>query len=107
MIADLKDVKVGDTLMYGQSYNRRMVVVERLTDTQIICGNVRFRKHDGKKIASNGWDASFARVPNDADLQELRFKELQQWFVRVAVTQANKHLFEQLRTDLKELENAG
>lgn len=104
MISDLSNVKVGDTLMYGQSYNRRMAVVERLTDTQIICGNVRFRKHDGKKVGSNGWDASWARVPNDADLSELRFKELQQWFTRVSVTEASKHLFEQLRIDLMELE---
>jgi len=66
-MADLSDVKVGDKIAYpnpcsgwsGPKVRNRLLTVDRVTPTQVVCGASKFHKLTGKMI---GGAASFDRV---------------------------------------------
>jgi hypothetical protein len=51
-VRDLSSVKVGDKVEYRtwESRDERFIEVTRITASQIICGEQRFRKSDGREI---------------------------------------------------------
>lgn len=101
---ELKDLKVGDSLIYGPPYHRRVVKVDRLTATQAICGHQKFEIKTGKLIGSTGWNTEYASVPSPKELKEVaqkqKMRELRSWLDRVTITPENLHLFEQLHKDV-------
>ncbi len=57
----LKNIRVGDKVVVdsrGLGFNRlQLRDIDRITETQIIIGPLRYRKTDGKRIGSRGFDA--------------------------------------------------
>lgn len=65
-MADLSDVKVGDKIAYQNPYSCwsgpkvaiRLLTVDKITPTQVVCGSDRFHKLTGKKIGSSNWGSA-------------------------------------------------
>lgn len=51
----LNDLKVGDTVLVCKRYGTTPTKVDRITATQIILGELRFKKSTGKLITSDQW----------------------------------------------------
>lgn len=109
-MGDLNNAKVGEFIIYGPSYDRKATKVDRLTATQVVSMGMNFRKADGKRIGSSGWDVDYAKIPGDAELKEVQQKqlirELSAWINSTKVNHENMHLFEKLRKDVWSLKVA-
>jgi len=89
---DLESVKVGDKVAYkeyhylGNYLGLRVMTVDRLTATQIVCGSMRFRKTDGRRDCT-GQDITLF-VPSVKEIEDSNaFKRqlceervLREWF---------------------------
>jgi hypothetical protein len=67
---NLENAKAGDMLIAGSLFSSqtRCLMVDRTTATQVICGNERFRKTDGKSVGTSGWHSYWARIPSAEEL---------------------------------------
>lgn len=74
----LSNVNVGDTLLWthGSSYARQqsLIVVERVTDTQIITKAKKFRKSNGNEIGKlkDSFYCSFVRTTTEEEIAKLK-----------------------------------
>lgn len=53
---ELKDLVVGDDVLVTGMYYRRIAKVDKVTKTQIIANNARFRRDSGWQCGSDSWD---------------------------------------------------
>lgn len=96
-MADLSSVKVGDKIAYhnpnsgwyGPKVANRLLTVDRITTTQVICGLNRFHKLTGKKIGSSNWGR--AEPATQELLDEINAQEK-----RVATWQKSRAVAEKL-----------
>jgi hypothetical protein len=77
-VKNLNNIKVGDELIrnisnYG-SINKQIVTVDRVTPTQIIIGNTRYRKDNGRALGYGDIRSTppWLTIPIDEDLDEIR-----------------------------------
>lgn len=77
MSGTLNDVKPGDKLLASAPYSSRLrvVTVDRVTQTQVICGADRFNKRTGRLVGSTGYHSSSAWVPTPEQLADERLRE--------------------------------
>jgi hypothetical protein len=75
----LENVQPGDTLIWHGNYGRskRIVVVKRITKTQIVVGLSKFRKSDGKLVGVKGWAATNVTIPKPGEIEEVHYLHLQ------------------------------
>lgn len=52
----LEDVKVGDKVVFSNGLDKSIVVVTKVTKTQIHTGYSKYRKSDGRAVGSGTWD---------------------------------------------------
>ena len=67
----LKDLAVGDWVYYTLNYGARVrpMKIDRVTKTQIICGNSRFNRRIGREVGNNdAWNFISIYPLNDAAL---------------------------------------
>jgi hypothetical protein len=69
----LENVQAGNKLIHFLSYGREkeVVIVERVTKTQIVTKRGKFRKRDGCEIGSSGWHSTCVQVPKAGELEEV------------------------------------
>lgn len=87
---ELENLKVGDfvvvsgSLIIGDELRR----VERLTKTQIVVGNRRYRKKDGRLVGEGNWYYGFIKPATEKDIERInrikRKDELLTFIRRVA-----------------------
>lgn len=75
---ELKDLVVGDdVLVTGMNY-RRIAKVDKVTKTQIVVNNARFRRDSGWQCGSDRWNVRRISVPTEkeiSDVQEENFRK--------------------------------
>ena len=85
----LSSVKIGDSLICrSRHYPEGMVVrVSHTTKTQVVCGNRRYRRSDGRLVGSDGaWVWMRVSIPQEGELETVR----QRAEVRVVVDRISK-----------------
>lgn len=107
-MTDIKNAKEGDFLVYGDSFNRRLIKVERVTATQVVCErDIRFSKRYGKMIGHTGWSSTYAKIATDEDVKAIQTKtkirQFKSWLERLEVTEKNLEAVERFYESLKEL----
>ena len=60
---ELKDLVVGDDVLITSRYYRRIAKVDKVTKTQIVVDNARFRRDSGWQCVSDSWDRKIISVP--------------------------------------------
>ena len=73
---ELKDLVVGDeVLVTGMSY-RHIAKVDKVTKTQIIVNNARFRRDSGWQFGSDRWNVRRISVPTEKEISDVKRKTL-------------------------------
>lgn len=99
---ELKDLVVGDdVLVTGMSY-RRIAKVDKVTKTQIIIDNTRFRRDSGWQCGSDRWNIRIISVPTEKEISDVKEENLRKTLV-YAISSFD---FKRLSTDeLKQVYN--
>jgi hypothetical protein len=65
----LQSLKVGDRVCISSTYSKRILPVSRITDTQIIVGNSKFRKSTGWLVGAGIWDTDLI-IPVTKEIED-------------------------------------
>ena len=99
---ELKDLVAGDDVLITSRYYRRIAKVDKVTKTQIIANNARFRRDSGWQCGSDNWDRKIISIPTEKEILDIKEENLRKTLV-YAISSFN---FESLSTDeLKQVYN--
>ena len=99
---ELKDLVAGDDVLITSRYYRRIAKVDKVTKTQIIVNNARFRRDSGWQFGSDRWNVRRISVPTLKEISD--FKE--ENFRKELLYAISSFDFERLSTDkLKQVYN--
>ena len=62
MKKSLDEIEAGDKVYYTSRYYSKILKVDRVTSTTIICGTEKFRKQNGRQILADTWGSSYISV---------------------------------------------
>lgn len=69
---ELKDLVVGDdVLVEGMSY-KRIAKVNKVTKTQIVVDNARFKRDSGWQYGSDIWNRRRVSVPTEKEISDIK-----------------------------------
>lgn len=75
---ELKDLVAGDEVLVTGMYYRRIAKVDKVTKTQIVVDNVRFRRDSGWQCGNDRLDTKSISVPTEkgiSDVKEENFRK--------------------------------
>lgn len=73
---ELKDLVVGDDVLVTSMCHRRIAKVDKVTKTQIVVDNVRFRRDSGRQFGSDIWDRKSISVPTEKEISDVKEENL-------------------------------
>ena len=99
---ELEDLKAGDeVLVIGRSY-RRIAKINKVTKTQIVVDNTRFRRISGWQCGSDSWNRKSISIPTEKEISDVKEGNLRKTLIYVI----SSFDFERLSTDeLKQVYN--
>nr|DAU90016.1 MAG TPA: hypothetical protein [Caudoviricetes sp.] len=99
---ELKDLVVGDdVLIIGRSY-RRIAKIDKVTKTQIVVDNARFRRDSGWQCGRDRWNVRSISVPTEKEISDVKEENLRKTLI-YAISSFD---FKRLSTDeLKQVYN--
>lgn len=69
---ELKDLKAGDDVLVTGTFRRRIAKVDKVTKTQIIIDNARFRRDSGWQCGSDRWNVRRISVPTEKEISDIK-----------------------------------
>ena len=69
---ELKDLVAGDEVLVTGISHRRIVKVDKVTKTQIVAGNIRFRRDSGWQCGGDRWNVRRISVPTEKEISETK-----------------------------------
>lgn len=73
---ELKDLQVGDVVLVTSRYYRRIAKVDKVTKTQIVVDNARFRRNSGWQYGGDSWSRKIIFVPTEKEISEVKEENL-------------------------------
>ena len=99
---ELKDLVEGDEVLVTGMYYRRIAKVDKVTKTQIIVNNARFRRDSGWQCGSDGWNVRRISVPTEKEISDVKEED----FRKKLIYAISSFDFKRLSTDeLKQVYN--
>ena len=99
---ELKDLVAGDDVLVRGMHHRRIAKVDKVTKTQIIIDNARFRRDSGWQCGSDRWNIRRISVPTEKEISDVEEENLRKDLIYVISSSD----FERLSTDkLKQVYN--
>ncbi len=99
---ELKDLVAGDEVLVTDMYYRRIAKVDKVTKSQIIVDNVRFRRDSGYQCGNDRWNVKSISVPTEKEISDIKEENLRKTLIYVI----SSFDFEHLSTDkLKQVYN--
>ena len=99
---ELKDLVAGDDVLVRGMYRRRIAKVDKVTKTQIIVNNARFKRDSGWQCGSDRWNVRRISVPTEKEISDIKEENLRNTLV-YAISSFD---FKRLSTDeLKQVYN--
>lgn len=99
---ELKDLVAGDDVLVTGMYHRRIAKVDKVTKTQIIVDNARFRRNSGWQCGSDRWNVRRISVPTEKEILDVKEENLR----RTLIYTISSFNFKRLSTDeLKQVYN--
>lgn len=92
---ELKDLKDGDDVLITGTFHRRIAKVDKVTKTQIIVNNARFRRDSGWQCGSDRWNVTRISVPTEKEISDIEEENLRKALIYVISSSD----FERLSTD--------
>lgn len=69
---ELKDLVVGDDVLVKGMNHRRIAKVDKVTKTQIVVDNVRFRRDSGWQCGGDKWNVRIISVPTEKEISDIK-----------------------------------
>lgn len=99
---ELKDLIAGDDVLVVGMYRRCIAKIDKVTKTQIVVNNARFRRDSGWQCGSDRWNIRRISVPTEKDISDIKEENFRKELL-YAISSFN---FERLSTDeLKQVYN--
>lgn len=73
---ELKDLVVGDDVLVKGMNHRRIAKVDKVTKTQIVVDNVRFRRDSGWQCGGDRWNVRIISVPTEKEISDIKEENL-------------------------------
>lgn len=78
---ELKDLVAGDDVLVIGMYRRRIAKVDKVTKTQIVVNNARFRRNSGLQCGDDIWDRKSISVPTEEEISDIKEENLRNTLV--------------------------
>lgn len=78
---ELKDLVVGDDVLVTGIYHRRITKVGKVTKTQIVVDNVRFRRNSGWQCGGDSWNRKSISVPTEKEISDIKEENLRKTLI--------------------------
>lgn len=99
---ELKDLVVGDEVLVIGMSHRHIAMVDKVTKTQIIVNNARFRRDSGWQCGSDRWNIRRISVPTEKEISDVKEEN----FRKKLIYAISSFDFKRLSTDeLKQVYN--
>ena len=99
---ELKDLVVGDDVLVTGMYYRRIAKVDKVTKTQIVIDNARFRRDSGCQCGGDSWNRKSISVPTEKEISDVKEENLR----KILINTISSFDFKRLSADeLKQLYN--
>lgn len=99
---ELKDLVEGDEVLVIGMYYRRIAKVDKVTKTQIVVDNARYRRNSGLQCGDDIWGRKSISVPTEKEISDIKEENLRNTLV-YAISSFD---FKRLSTDeLKQVYN--
>lgn len=69
---ELKDLITGDDVLVECRSCRRIAKVDKVTNTQIVVDNVRFRRDSGWQCGGDSWSRKSISVPTEKEISNIK-----------------------------------
>lgn len=69
---DLKDLVIGDDVLVKGMFYKRIAKVNKVTKTQIVVDNARFKRDSGWQCGSDIWDRKSISVPTEKEISDVK-----------------------------------
>lgn len=89
---ELKDLVVGDDVLVTSMYHRRIAKIDKVTKTQIVVDNVRFRRDSGWQCGGDIWDRKSISVPTEKEISDIKEENLRKALIYTISSFDFKHL---------------
>lgn len=73
---ELKDLKAGDEVLVTGISHRRIAKVDKVTKTQIVVNNARFRRNSGYQCGGDSWNRKIIFIPTEKEISEVKEENL-------------------------------
>lgn len=99
---ELKDLVAGDEVLVTGTFHRRIAKVDKVTKTQIVIDNTRFRRDSGRQCGSDRWDMKSIFIPTEKEISDIKEEN----FRKTLIYSISSFDFKRLSTDeLKQVYN--
>lgn len=99
---ELKDLVVGDAVLVVGVSCRRIAKIDKVTKTQIVVDNVRYRRNSGWQCGGDRWNVKSISVPTEKEISDVKEENLR----KTLVYAISSFGFKRLSTDeLKQVYN--
>lgn len=99
---ELKDLVEGDEVLVKGMSHRHIAMVDKVTKTQIIVNNARFRRDSGWQCGSDRWNVRRISVPTEKEISDVKEEN----FRKKLIYAISSFDFKRLSTDeLKQVYN--
>ena len=99
---ELKDLVVGDAVLVVGVSCRRIAKIDKVTKTQIVVDNVRYRRNSGWQCGGDSWNRKSISVPTEKEISDVKEENLRKTLI-YAISSFD---FKRLSTDeLKQVYN--
>lgn len=99
---ELKDLVVGDDVLVKGMNHIRIAKVDKVTKTQIVVNNARFRRDSGWQCGSDRWNVRRISVPTEKEISDVKEENLR----KTLIYSISSFDFKRLSTDeLKQVYN--
>lgn len=72
---ELKDLVAGDDVLVEGSSSRRIAKIDKVTKTQIVVNNARFRRDSGWQCGGDRWNVRKISVPTEKEISDVKKEE--------------------------------
>lgn len=92
---ELKDLVVGDDVLVTGMYYRRIAKVDKVTKTQIVVDDARYRRNSGLQCGNDIWDRKSISIPTEKEISDVK----EEIFCKKLIYAIRSFDFKRLSTD--------
>ena len=78
---ELKDLVAGDDVLVVGMSSRRIAKIDKVTKTQIVVNNARYRRNSGWQCGGDRWNIKIISVPTEKEISDIKEENLRETLI--------------------------